>query len=194
MSKAFIGNLESLTDEDLVDLSQNGNSCAVDVIVRRYSDMVTAKARLFSSTFVTVEDMSQEGMLGLLSAIYNFNKEKQVKFKTYANVCVHNYIVSTLRKNNRKKCIPLNSFISLDIGDIEIADANNLEDVIIANEQFLKMMEVVEHDLSLLEKSVITLYLEGKSYGEVALRLGLSTKSVDNAMQRVLKKFRRSSI
>lgn len=193
MTKALTSKLSNLTDEQLVKLAQNGNKNAVKVIVLRYFEIVKLKAKKLASKCVLIEDLSQEGMFGLLSAIYNYKTDKHAKFKTYAETCINNCMLSALRKYTRKKYIPLNSFISLEDGDLEIADAFNLEDVIIANEEVLKMMEVVEHDLSLLEKSVITLYLDGKSYGEIALELGMSQKSVDNAMQRVLRKLRRNA-
>lgn len=193
MTKALISKLEGLSDEELALLSQSGDKNAVKVIVLRYLDVVKIKAKKLVSRCILIEDLSQEGMFGLLSAIYNYKIDKSVKFKTYAEKCINNCMLSALKKYTRKKHIPLNSFISLEYGELEIPDAFNLEDIIISNEEVLKMMEVVERDLSLLEKSVITLYLDGKSYGEIALELGMSQKSVDNAMQRVFKKLRRST-
>ncbi len=184
---------QNVSDEQLVRLAQGGDDKAVKVIISRFAYLVRAKASRFSCDAILLEDLSQEGMFGLLSAIYNYDSvsnTSKASFKTYADKCISNCMISAVKKYSRKKHTPLNLSVSLDSDNLEIADVLNPEDIVIANDEVYRMMDIIAKRLSTLERSVVTLYLCGKSYGEIASELNLSQKSVDNAMQRVHKKLR----
>lgn len=189
MTDAFFSNW-NIADEQLVRLAQGGDDEAMKVIISRFAFIVRVKAARLSSNAILPEDLAQEGMFGLLSAIYRYTGTVGVSFKTYADKCISNCMLSAVKTYSRKKHLPLNSFISLDSENFEIADALNPEDIVIANDEVSRMMETIANRLSQLERSVVTLYLSGKSYEEIASELQLSQKSVDNAMQRVHKKLR----
>jgi len=189
LTDAFFSN-RNTADEQLVRLAQGGDNEAIKAIVSRFAFLVRAKASRLSSNAILPEDLAQEGMFGLLSAVYSYNSKEDASFKTYADKCISNCMISAVKTYSRKKHLPLNSFISLDSDNLEIADALNPEDIVIANDEVSRMMEIIAKRLSRLERSVVTLYLSGKSYGEIASELQLSQKSVDNAMQRVHKKLR----
>ncbi|MEG1244633.1 MAG: sigma factor-like helix-turn-helix DNA-binding protein, partial [Oscillospiraceae bacterium] len=97
---------------------------------------------------------------------------------------------SAVKAYSRKKHLPLNSFISLDSDKLELAESTNPEDIIIASDEVSRMMGTIEKRLSPFERSIVILYLSGKSYSEIASELQISQKSVDNAMQRVHKKLK----
>ena len=60
---------------------------------------------------------------------------------------------------------------------------------IFINQESLGITEKRINDtLSFFEKSVLELYINGKTYHEIAEMLGKESKSIDNAIQRVKRK------
>ncbi|MDR1630597.1 MAG: sigma-70 family RNA polymerase sigma factor [Oscillospiraceae bacterium] len=179
---------QNLSDEQLVSLAQGGSSRAVSLLLARLSALVRAKAAKLHSYGVDSDDLAQEGMLGLLSAIYTYKGNYATSFKTYASVCVGNRILSSLKKASRQKRLPLLEYN--DMQDNFIDQRLNPEELVIAEEEFDRLKTVLFSGLSQTEYRVITLYLAGCSYEEIAKKLGSTAKSVDNALQRVRRKLR----
>jgi len=184
-----------LTDEELQALAARRQSGAEEVLAERYARLVRACARPFFLNGGDSEDLIQEGMLGLLSAIREFNADKGASFKTYAEICIRNRIQSAIRSAARKKHAPLNDGVSLD--DILSDESQTLgsryfqrspEEQVLARETEKEFISVYSQRLSKLEAQVLDLYLDGLSYQEMAFALGKDTKAVDNAVQRIRKK------
>lgn len=189
MSNASFSNC-NMTDEQLVRLAQGGDDGAVKLLISRFAILVKQKATRLSCMSMMPEDLSQEGMFGLLSAIYSFKFGAETTFKTYADKCILNSMLSALKAYSRKKHLPLNSFVSIDSDELELTDTLSPEDIIIANDEISRMHKIIEEQLSPFEKRVVNLYLSGNNYREIASELHITQKSVDNAMQRVHKKLR----
>ena len=184
-----------LTDEELQSLAVQRQSGAEEALAERYARLVRACARPFFLNGGDSEDLIQEGMLGLLSAIREFNAEKGASFKTYAEICIRNRIQSAIRSAARKKHAPLNDGVPLD--DILSDESQSLgsqyfqrspEEQVLARETEKEFISAYSRCLSKLELQVLNLYLEGLSYQEMAAALGRDTKAVDNAVQRIRKK------
>lgn len=184
-----------LTDEELQALAVQRQSGAEEALAERYARLVRACARPFFLHGGDSEDLIQEGMLGLLSAIREFNAEKGASFKTYAEICIRNRIQSAIRSAARKKHAPLNDGVSLD--DILSDESQSLgsqyfqrspEEQVLARETEKEFISAYSQRLSKLEAQVLDLYLDGLSYQEMASALGKDIKAVDNAVQRIRKK------
>ena len=171
-----------------------GDATAEEELVVRYSRLVRACARPYFLAGGDREDLIQEGMLGLLSAVRKFDPEKNIRFNTFAEYCIRSRIFDAIKASTRDKSIPLNTYVSLEsprFDEIYSASTSNLcdpEEVIIANERVEEIKKYLDGSLSGFEKSILDLYLEGMSYSEMAEVVGKSTKSVDNAVQRIRKK------
>jgi len=181
------------TSLDLVLKALSGDSAAEEALVSEYARIVRACARPYFLAGGDSEDLIQEGMLGLLSAIRTYAPEKGVKFSTYAEFCVRRRIFSAIRSASGYKHTPLNSYISLESQQLDesIQSAFFLrdpEDFVIARESVREVERLLYGSLSRFESGVLELYLEGMSYKDMAARLGKSNKSVDNAVQRIRKK------
>lgn len=111
---ADIENLDSLNDEALARLAQNGSSDAEHTLVVRFMPLVRIKARPYFLIGADHSDLVQEGSIGLFSAIRDYDCEKHTSFRTYAEVCIGNNIIAAIKRATRKKHFPLNSYISLD--------------------------------------------------------------------------------
>lgn len=184
-----------LTDEELQALAAQRNSGAEEALAERYARLVRACARPFFLHGGDSEDLIQEGMLGLLSAIREFDADKGASFKTYAEICIRNRIQSAIRSAARKKHAPLNDGVSLD--DILSDESQSLgsqyfqrspEEQVLARETEKEFVSAYSRRLSKLEAQVLNLYLEGLSYQEMAAALERDPKAVDNAVQRIRRK------
>lgn len=185
------------TDEVLVKLAQSGDINAEKCIFERYRKSVQITAATFASNFATYcslsslefDDLFQEGLLGLLSAIYSYREDKNVTFRTFSAKCISNSIKAVIKSSTRKKHTPTG--IMLSLSDIDISVNFSPEDRIISAEGAALLYDFLQSELSALELSVMRLYLSEKSYTEIASALDISDKSVDNAIQRIRMKLRK---
>lgn len=194
---------EHITDEDLVDYIHNGDNEALEYLIHKYKHFVRAKARSYFLIGADREDIIQEGMIGLYKSIRDFRGDKLTSFKAFAELCVTRQIITAIKTATRQKHIPLNSYVSLDkpIYDedsdrtlLDIICGNkvtNPEDLIINQEEYDNIEEKMGEILSELERQVLRLYLDGRSYQEIAEDLERHVKSIDNALQRVKRKLER---
>nr|WP_241079348.1 RNA polymerase sporulation sigma factor SigH [Natranaerofaba carboxydovora] len=192
-----------MDDEEIAWEAREGNYEALEFLIGKYKNFVRAKARSYFLIGADREDIIQEGMIGLYKAIRDFRGDKLSSFKAFAELCITRQIITAIKTATRQKHIPLNSYVSLDkpiydedsdrtlldvISGIRITDP---EDLMVNREEYsdieLKMSEI----LSSLEWKVLMLYLEGKSYQEIAVELNRHIKSIDNALQRVKRKLER---
>lgn len=192
--------LKSLSDEKLVELSKSGNESATDFLIEKYKNFVKAKSRTYFLIGADKEDIIQEGMIGLYKAIRDYNSQKLASFKNFADICVTRQIITAIKTATRQKHIPLNSYISLNkpayddesermmIDLVSEKENFNPEEIMITKEHFDSMFKKMSTVLSDFEWRVMKLFLDGKSYSEIAKKLGKSEKSIDNALQRIKKK------
>ncbi len=195
--------LEIRSDEDIVIEAKSGDIIALEFLINKYKNFVKAKARSYFLIGADREDIIQEGMIGLYKAIRDFRGDKLSSFRAFAELCITRQIITAIKTATRQKHIPLNSYVSLNkpiydedsdrtlldiLAGTKITDP---EELMINREEYddieFKMGEI----LSELEWKVLTLYLEGKSYQEIAVDLKRHVKSIDNALQRVKRKLER---
>ncbi|MGJ9384571.1 MULTISPECIES: RNA polymerase sporulation sigma factor SigH [Salipaludibacillus] len=196
-------NFRHLDDESLVEYVREGDSAALEYLITKYKNFVRAKSRSYFLIGADHEDIVQEGMIGLYKAIRDFQGDKLSSFKAFAELCITRQIITAIKTATRQKHIPLNSYVSLDKpiydeeSDRTLLDVicgtkvSNPEELLINQEEFdhieLKMSEI----LSDLERKVLMLYLDGRSYQEISVDLKRHVKSIDNALQRVKRKLER---
>ena len=190
----------SLSDEKLVTLAMNGSKEAQELILNRYKNFVRAKARTYFLVGADSDDIVQEGMIGLYKAVRDFKADKLSSFRAFADLCITRQIITAIKTATRNKHLPLNSYISLNKPIYDDDSERTLMDVIteetvsdpeelMLHKEAVASIEVkIGKELSFFEKSVLELYLDGRSYQEIAEILGKHVKSVDNALQRIKKK------
>jgi len=187
--------MNGIRDNKSYDIDKKPDETATEeTLVSEYSWLVRACARPYFLAGGDSEDLIQEGMLGLLSAIRTYDPEKGAKFSTYAEFCIRRRIYSAIKLASGNKHTPLNSYISLQSSQLDENNAPSAyflrvpEDFVIAREQVGEVERLLYGALSRLESGVLELYLEGMSYKDMAIHLGKSDKSIDNAVQRIRKK------
>jgi RNA polymerase sporulation-specific sigma factor len=190
----------TMLDEEVIGDARSGNSRALEYLINKYKSFVRAKARTYFLIGADREDIIQEGMIGLYKAIRDFREDKLSSFRAFAELCITRQIITAIKTATRQKHIPLNSYVSLNkpifdeesdrtlmdiISEESISDP---EEMIINREEFTGIEVKMGEILSSLEWEVLSLYLQGKSYQEIAEELDRHVKSIDNALQRVKRK------
>ena len=186
-------------DEALCTLAASGDRIAEEALVMRYHRRVRICARPYFLAGGDSEDLIQEGMVGLLAAIREYDSGKAASFRTFAEVCIKNRLISVIKAAARDKHIPLNNYVSFETplfsgnGDhYAYGAADQLQEdpeaILLGREAFQERMRALEGQLSGFEASILRLYLNGLSYSEIAAEVNKSPKSVDNAVQRIRRK------
>lgn len=189
MSQIF----EEISDETLQKMAAAGDREAEEALILRYSRTVRSCARPLFLAGGDSEDLIQEGFLGLLDAVREFKPDRDAGFATFARVCIRNRLRSAVRSATRAKHRPLNSSLSWESGAVEQATSSppDPEELLIAREEDHEGLERLKEGLSPLERTVLDHYLDGLSYEDIARITNRSTKSVDNAVQRIRRKLTR---
>ncbi|MBQ2897034.1 MAG: RNA polymerase sporulation sigma factor SigH [Clostridia bacterium] len=195
---------QALDDALLVNMSKDGDRRAADTLIERYKSFVRAKTRAYFLVGADRDDIVQEGMIGLFKAIRDFSSDKQASFKYFADICITRQIITAVKTATRQKHSPLNSYISLSkpvyddesertlIEMLSLRTSSNPEDIMIDRENLKSTEQRIRKSLSKFELEVMELYISGKSYTEIAEKLGKQPKSIDNAIQRVKKKIQKN--
>ena len=185
---------DRMTDEQLLCDYKNGNQEIMDYLMVKYKSMVRKKARAMYLLGGENEDLIQEGMIGLIKAVRDFDVTQKTSFSSFAELCVSRQMYSAIEASNRKKHLPLNSYVSLYEGEgrslplidtIESSKENDPEVLYFGKEYTEAFAEQLKELLSPLENHVLYLHLMGTDYRTIAELLGKSPKSVDNALQRI---------
>lgn len=194
---------EEMTDEEIALLARDGDDAAQEFLLNKYKNFVRSKARSYFLIGADHEDIVQEGMIGLFKAIRDFRPDKLSSFRAFAELCVTRQIITAIKTATRQKHIPLNSYVSLNKPIYDEESDRTLLDVIseevpsdpeamLIDREDLSFIEGrIGEMLSDLEKQVLVLYMEGKSYVEISQAMGRHVKSVDNALQRIKRKLQK---
>lgn len=196
--------LEALEDAELVGQVRAGEERAIEVLLARYRNFARSKARSYFLAGSEREDVVQEGMIGLYKAIRDFDLVQETPFRAFAELCISRQILTAIKTANRHKHQPLNSSVSLDapaygddysssVGDQLMSPERTSDpaELVISAEEIEALRATMSRNLTELEGDVLTLYMDGKSYEEIAGALGNHVKSIDNALQRIKRKLQR---
>lgn len=178
-----------LSDEALCLLAADGDREAEEALVMRYMRFTRACARPYFLAGGDSEDLLQEAMFGLLKAIREFDSGRDVSFRTFAEVCVRNRILSAVTAAARDKHAPLNHSVPMEEQPLLEKDhVSGPEELFISREEEAERLSALNRKLSPLEQRILSLYLHGFSYREIGEQVGRTDKSVDNAVQRIRRK------
>jgi len=191
-----------LEDLQLVIRARNGDTKAMDTLIRRYTGFVRLKSSSYFLAGGDSEDLIQEGLIGLYKAVRDFRSDKETSFRSFAELCITRQIITAIKTATRFKHSPLNTYVSFSQtpagqeseGDCTLGDAlpgpgvDEPSIMVISTEELQSLVFCLGTGLSQLESDALRLYLEGSSYEEMAENLAVDTKTIDNALQRVKRK------
>lgn len=189
-------------DRALIERARSGDHTAMDRLIDRYRGFVRMKASSYFLAGGENEDLVQEGLIGFFKAVRDYRSDREASFRSFAELCVTRQIITAIKTAARNKHTPLNTYVSFSHTragagsdqEISLADILPSDPVVdpmsqvISAEELRALIECLGEALSELESGVLTMYLEGRSYEEVAERMSCTPKTVDNALQRVKRK------
>jgi RNA polymerase sporulation-specific sigma factor len=188
-------------DEDLVAAARAGDDRALATLLDKYRGFARSKAHSYFLVGADREDIIQEGMIGLYKAVRDFNPALQTSFRAFAELCITRQVITAIKTATRQKHGPLNNYVSFSrpvmtddegercLGDmLPVLTVSDPADLVISAERIRALQEHFDSVLSDLEAEVLRLYVDGKSYQEIAEVLKRHVKSIDNALQRIKRK------
>lgn len=191
---------EKMSENDIINLAQNKEDSAMEYLLEKYKPLVRQKTRKLFLIDGDKDDLIQEGMIGLFKAVRDYQAGKDAAFRTFADLCISRQLYSAIKKSNRPKNQPLNSYISIYSDEFNDADElagdrtvissgsdniANPEAIVIDRESAVDMQNQMFDKLSKMEREVLKRYLDGMTYQEIAADMEKSPKSIDNALQRI---------
>jgi len=192
--------LSTLVDEEVLALVHKGDRNAFNYLISKYEGIVRYKAKTYFLVGSDSDDVIQEGLIGLYKAICDFDKHKMTSFRSFAELCITRQIITSIKSATRLKHTPLNTYISIykPIHDehsdrllLDIIDnrfSMEPQKILMNREKKAHIQARLQKSLTRLEHNVLSLYLKGYSYEEIADKLNRHEKSIDNALQRVKRK------
>lgn len=192
-------NYSSYSDEQLIENLRAGETEIMDFLLGKYKPLVRKKANTLFLIGGDTDDLIQEGMIGLFKAIRDFDSKKDSSFYNFAQLCVSRQLCTALEASNRKKHQPLNTYVSFSTDESEgdylldffASDLSSPEQILIEQEKFEEFKSQLWGKLSNMEKRVLSLYLEGENYIQIAKIMDKPLKAIDNALQRIRQKTKR---
>lgn len=193
---------EKMSDEELIDALRMGSNEIMDYLMNKYKNLVKKKAKALYLIGGDTDDLIQEGMIGLFKAVRDYRGDKESSFYHFADLCIARQMYTAVEASQRKKHAPLNSYVPLytDTGDAEVIhletalgsldDELNPERMMIHQENLEAFQKKVSESLSRMEKEVLTYYLQGYDYIQIAEMMEKEPKAIDNALQRMKKKLK----
>lgn len=191
-----------IQDRSLIERARAGDQAAMTRLIDRYRGFVRMKASSYFLAGGESEDLIQEGLIGFYKAVRDYRSDREASFRSFAELCVTRQIITAIKTAARNKHTPLNTYVSFSHTragggsdqEISLADILPSDPVVdpasqvISSEELRALVQCLGDTLSELESGVLTMYLEGRSYEEIADRLDCTPKTVDNALQRVKRK------
>ena len=191
---------KDFNDYELVYYIHDGNEDANNILIKKYEPLINKVALKMlpycKGNGLELEDLVQEGMIGLNHAIERYKEQEDILFFTYAKKCIERKIISVVVGSNRNKNKVLNESVSYDNDENQIIkylqdkNPSPLEEVVnIEKEEDL--LKEFKKNLTDFEKQVFELHISGFKYKEIAELLDKSPKSIDNTIQRIKTKLKR---
>ncbi len=177
-----------MTDEELAVRAGSGDKAAADILLKRYKNTVLSIARRFFLSGGETEDLVQEGMCGLYSAIGGY-EEGKTPFSVYAARCIRNRIIDAVKSDCGAKNSALNNFLPIvEVGEELYPSPENPEDELIKRENRKEFLQRISKNLSSFEFKVTVMYMDGLTMAEMSSATEKPVKSIDNALQRAKRK------
>ena len=196
--------------DEILQSAKNGDENAISTLMEKYKPLVVSISRRYFLINSPLEDIIQEGMIGLFKALRGYKLDSKTDFESYASLCINRQIQNAIKSNNRNKNIPINTYLSIsnqgkillnvkptnenteddDKGIYIPSNSLTPEESVLFKEKLVEVNNEINILLSSFEKKVLHLYIKGLNYNEIALLLNKEPKSIDNALSRIKIKLR----
>ena len=182
-------------DYELVYMIGEQDDDALKLLFDKYDDVLKLWSNYYHKIYkkfnIPVDELIQEGKIGLYYAIKNFNEEKDVKFYTFALLCIKRSMMACIAKWTRcKNLMYTNTFLY----DETFVSINNYEvnpEIIFESYEYEKMIINFKNSLDFLDANIFELRYNSFSYKDIATLLGINKKKVDNSLIKIREKLKK---
>ena len=180
--------------KELVAASQAGDQEAFCQLLDIYNPLINStvsKFRVEGMPEADMDDLRQEAVIAFYSALMAYDPAiSEVEFGLYAKVCLCNRLVSQTRVIKRRLINSAMSYNAEDLMRYVASDGDPVKSVVESEEEEL-LLKLIRDNLSDRENLVFRMYTGGMSGAEMAKKLGVNEKSVNNAIYRIRKKLKK---
>ncbi len=188
--KRCSGEEKFLSDEQLAVAAAAGDEVSRIRLIGRYIPLVKSRVSGYADGGFEPEDLAQEGMIGLMQAIDAYRVTGGASFRTFALLCIDRSIISVVRSALGAKKIPVGQVVPLEDREDSFIAGETPQTIVESKDSFRWLLSKLSGVLSGLEQQAFLLYLGGCEYEEIATRLGVPQKTVDNALCRARRKIK----
>ena len=187
--------------DKLIEQAKNGDEYARETVLVQHKQLVNSVVRKYFLIGGDTDDLIQEGMAALFNAVLTYDKAKNSSFDAYAFMLIERRIISIIKSANSKKNLPLNDALMVNNQGVISVDDNDdgigfmisslepdPENELLGNDSYNELVLKIKETLSEYEYKVLSFYLQGYNYNDIALKLNVSPKSIDNALTRIKNK------
>lgn len=181
------------SDVELIELYQeNKDEQIVVFLMEKYTPLICKCVQNYFLQGAEYQDLLQEAKIAFFEALDKYDKTRNLSFPEFAKICIHRAVIDAIKKTNRKKHEPLNGSVSIELKEQEEEKsyAESPEDLVLQKEFMKELRNRLDQELSAFEKLVLSDYMEGLDYQEIAAKREKTPKAIDNALQRIKKKVR----
>lgn len=183
-------------DFELVSMAKEKSDEATNILYEKYKPIILGRANSFYGIVnhhgVELNDLIQEGYIGLDNAINNFREMDNVTFYTFASMCIERQIIAYIRKSSNKRQRLLNDAIAIDEGmEHLIRDNFDIENSLIDEENDKDIVDRLRNNLSDAERIVFDYKMCGYSISEIIKKTKKSSKVIYNTLDRIKLKFKK---
>ena len=194
-------NYKEFNDYELLEYIHSCNEDANEILLYKYRPLIVSiatKMIKYSSGGVDLNDLIQEGLLGLNEAINSFDDNKEAHFGTFAKICIERKIMSYIKATKRYKNKILNESVALEL-DIDdntidkrlVDNLYNPSELIEKKEWEKGVLDRLKTELTDLENQIFELKRQNLTNKEIIEKLNINSKVVDNTIQRIKNKLKK---
>ncbi len=181
-------------DYELVYMIGEHDEDALQILLEKYDYIIKTWAYYYYNKFskynISVDDLIQEGKIGLYIASKKYTESKDVKFYTFALVCIKRIMMNYVTSHTRVKNLVYVNQEPLENHENELFyDLNPLD--MLESFEFQKKIIEFKNNLNFLDANIFELRYNLFSYKDIATLLDINKKKVDNSLLRTKEKLKK---
>lgn len=181
-----------MTEEELIEKAKTDN-IALEQLLTNYEPMISSIVKGVKVHGYTREDLMQEARMVFCQAVKKYDSTKS-KLSTFAYTLIKRRLRDLKKAESVLKRRGTVVSINLDPEDTEYYDIPSLnptpEEKVLMEEKRQEIDTALRGKLTTVEFDVAILFSRGYTYRDIATLMNITTKQVDNALQRARNKLK----
>ncbi|PCH56914.1 MAG: hypothetical protein COC15_02255 [Legionellales bacterium] len=151
-----------------------------------------ARQKMFTAPGASYDDLTQEGVIGLLQAAQNYDDTKGAQLATYSSIRANGNMQDFVRKHNTNNSRFISASDSQVLDAAVDVNAEVLSDI--ANQEIQALLIKTFFGLSAVHRKVLLLYYQqGYKQQEIAAQMQLTAARVSQLLHAAISKLQRAT-